>query len=150
MSPPVHIQIISALLNGVITVAGVRNLVEPGRPVVVIPEDDVFQKHFHGDPPTDPKMAWVFQLLGACFLMIAATKLICVFGQPEGTFLRQKLFAVLGVGDLVIATLAFSYKGMPPSVLGGFAVLHGLEGTAFLIDAVLRDRPVKVTKGKKK
>ena len=149
MSPPLHIKIISAVLNTVITIAGVRNIVAPGTPVVVIPEDDVFQQHFHGAPGTDAKMAWVFQLLGACFLMVAATKLITVFGQAEGTFLRQKLFAVLGVGDIVIAILAFRYKAMPPSVLGGFAVLHGLEGTAFLADALFRERPLK-GKGKKK
>ena len=147
MAPPIHVKVIAGLLNTVLTIAGVRNIVAPGTPVPVIPEDDKFQAHFHGDG--DPKMAWVFQLLGVCFLMVASVKFIVVFGQVEGTFLRQKLFFALGACDLVVAALTFRYSGLPQSVIGGFAILHGLEGTAFLADASLRARPVKAS-GKKR
>lgn len=57
MAPPLHVKIISGLLNAVFCVAGLRNVVAPGTPVAVIPEDDVFQQHFHGAPHRDSRTA---------------------------------------------------------------------------------------------
>lgn len=148
MTVPVHVQLISGVLNAVVLIAGVRNIVKPGVPVVVIPDDDVFQLHFHGAAGSNAKMAFVFQLLGGFMLMAAATKLIAV-RHAEGTFLRQKLFFALGALDLAVAAVVFAYDALPKSATAGFAALHALEGAAFLADAMMRDRPVKA-KGKKK
>ena len=46
MTPPLHVKAVSALLNSVVVIAGVRNILAPGVPVAFIPEDDVFQLHF--------------------------------------------------------------------------------------------------------
>ena len=144
MAPPLHIKVISALLNSVVVIAGVRNIVAPGVPVVLIPEDDVFQLHFHSGK--DSKMAFIFQLFGCFMLMAASTKFIVVFGHVEGTFLRQKLLIALGAVDLVTAAVVLMYKGLPAAVTMGFAVLHGIEGAAFLFDAAFRSRRVKEAK----
>ena len=59
MAPPLHVKVIAGVLNTVLTIAGIRNIIAPGTPVPIIPEDDVFQRHFHGDVPgADPKIAW--------------------------------------------------------------------------------------------
>ena len=147
MTPPLHVKAVSALLNSVVVIAGVRNILAPGVPVALIPEDDVFQLHFHGDGKVkDTKMAFIFQLFGCFMLMAACTKLIMVFGHVEGTFLRQKLLFALGAVDLVTAAVVLMYKDIPASVTMGFAVLHGLEGAVFLLDAAFRSRTVKGAK----
>ena len=147
MPPPLHVKAVSALLNSVVAIAGVRNILAPGVPVALIPEDDVFQLHFHGDGKVkDAKMAFIFQLIGCFMLMAACTKFIVVFGHVEGTFLRQKLLFALGAVDLVTAAVVLMYKGMPESVTMGFSVLHGLEGAVFLLDAAFRSRKVKGAK----
>ena len=48
MTPPLHVKAVSALLNSVVVIAGVRNILAPGVPVALIPEDDVFQLHAAG------------------------------------------------------------------------------------------------------
>mmetsp|Transcript_102077 Transcript_102077/g.292162 ORF Transcript_102077/g.292162 Transcript_102077/m.292162 type:complete len:105 (+) Transcript_102077:332-646(+) len=98
----------------------------------------MFQAHFGA--ASDPKMAHVFQLFGVFMIMAACTKHVTVFGHSEGTFLRKKLFFVLGLADIACAAIVFQYNA-PGSK--GFAVLHGLEGVAFIADAALRKRPVK-------
>lgn len=149
MAPPIHVKAVVGLLNAIVIAAGVRNVLVPGTPIP-IPEDDVFQAHFHGKTGSDQKMAFVFQLLGAFFLLAAVAKLIATFGNAEGTFLRQKLFLAFGALDLVVAAIVFQYDALPRSVLGGFAALHLLEGAAFLEDALFRARPVKGATKKKK
>eukprot|EP00620_Florenciella_sp_RCC1587_P016772 CAMPEP_0182558226 /NCGR_PEP_ID=MMETSP1324-20130603/1854_1 /TAXON_ID=236786 /ORGANISM="Florenciella sp., Strain RCC1587" /LENGTH=144 /DNA_ID=CAMNT_0024770393 /DNA_START=44 /DNA_END=478 /DNA_ORIENTATION=- len=138
MAPPIHIKLISGVLNTIVLIAGIRNMVAPGTPLVVIPEDDIFQAHFGA--ASDPKMAHVFQLFGVFMIMAACTKHVTVFGHSEGTFLRKKLFFVLGLADIACAAIVFQYNA-PGSK--GFAVLHGLEGVAFIADAALRKRLVK-------
>lgn len=88
-------------------------------------------------------MAFAFQFIGILMLMLAATKLITVFGSVEGTYLRQKLMLALGCGDLVFAALVFRYDGLPRSATGGFMLMLALEGAAFVADAVLRPRKEK-------
>lgn len=123
--------------------AGVRNILAPGVPIFVIPEDEAFQVHFHGKPGSDPKMALIFQMLGVMFCVAAYTKFISIFVHNEGTFLRQKLFFGLGIMDFVMAYVVNSYKALPPSVVTGFAVMHAAEGTALLVVALFKERPVK-------
>lgn len=163
MAPPVHLKAIAAVLNAVLLIAGLRNILSPGTPVPIIPGDDAFQSHFFPAPTVDgggwfkpaktedasasEKMAWIFQLLGANFVMLASTKLVTVFCHAEGTFLRKKIFIALGAADLMVAALILSYKALDASVLGGVAAMHALEGAVFLYDALIRPRPVK---GKKK
>ena len=67
----------------------------------------------------------------------AGAKLTTVV-YDEGTFLRQKLFFVHGVVDLLLAFTVFNYKATGTDVTGGFVLLHALEGAAFLHDALTR------------
>ena len=68
MSPPIHVKVIACVVNTFVLIAGVRNIAAPGVVVPVIPEDAAFQAHFHPEPgyfsADDPRMAFVFQLLG--------------------------------------------------------------------------------------
>ena len=144
MAPPMHIKVITALLQSTGLIAGVRNVVAPGTSLFFMPFDDTFQSHFK----FTPEFTWITQLFGCFMLMVSTTKLITVFGHVEGTFLRKKLFIALGIIDLLTAVIIGMYDGLPMKVTGGFAVLHGLEGLAFLADAFLRPRPLKAVKKK--
>ena len=96
-------------------------------------------------------MAWIFQLFGSFMLMSAFAKLTVVFGHSEGTFLRQQLLFVFGCLDLVCARVVFSYDGFGEKtfdVLGGFGILHAIEGVAFISDAIFRERVAKDAKVK--
>ena len=44
------------------------------------------------------------------------------------------------------AAVVLMYKDIPASVTMGFAVLHGLEGAVFLLDAAFRSRTAKGAK----
>jgi hypothetical protein len=138
------LTMISVLLNGIVITAGVRNIMAPGTPLVMIPEDNVFQEHFHGILDVindgDPKMAFIFQLLGIFFVMVAAAKLATVFAEPSPH--RRVLCLAFGAGDFVVTAITSSYKGLPPSVLAGFSILHALEGSAFLADGLFGNKAV--------
>jgi|MDSW01.1.fsa_nt_gb hypothetical protein len=150
MPVPLPVKIASAVLNIVVVLAGLRNVFAPGEPIP-LPDDNLFQAHFHGEPPSDSKMAWIFQLFGSFMLMSAFAKLTVVFGHSEGTFLRQQLLFVFGCLDLVCARVVFSYDGFGEKtfdVLGGFGILHAIEGVAFISDAIFRERVAKDAKVK--
>lgn len=115
----------------------------------MVPEDDAFQTHFHGTPGSDPKMAFVFQMLGVGFCTSAFVKIVSVFIHHEGTFLRQKLFFGLAVLDFVMAYVVHGYKALPPSVLDGFAAMHAAEGLALLAVALFKERPLRARDSKK-
>ena len=71
------------------------------------------------------------------------------FGHSEGTYLRRQIMVAYGALDFVFAYLAYDY--WPPaqkSVVAGFALMHCVEGSVFLGDALLRPRPVKIGKGR--
>jgi hypothetical protein len=129
--------------------AGLRNIIAPGLPIPVIPEDEAFQVHFHGKPGSDPKMALIFQMMGVGLCGLAYTKIVSIFVHNEGTFLRQKLFFGLGMLDFVMAYVVHSYKALPPSVMDGFAAMHAIEGLALLAVAFFKNRPVKPRSTKK-
>ena len=69
--------------------------------------------HFGGSPT-----AFLFQLFGLFMIATAGAKLTTVV-YDEGTFLRQKLFLVLGVVDLLLAFTVFNYKALGTDVTGG-------------------------------
>ena len=146
--PPTYIKVVVGLASVIPLIAGVRNIVAPGTPLSFIPEDDVFQAHLHGSPK-DPRMAYVFQLFGCCLLYAVAAKLLLAFGHSEGTYLRRQIMVAYGVLDFVFAYLAYDYwPAAQKSVVAGFALMHCVEGSVFLGDALLRPRPVKIGKGR--
>ena len=94
-------------------------------------------------------MAYVFQLFGCCLLYAVAAKLLLAFGHSEGTYLRRQIMVAYGVLDFVFAYLAYDYwPQAQKSVVAGFALMHCVEGSVFLGDALLRPRPVKIGKGR--
>ena len=147
MAPPAHVKAVAGIVNGMVLIAGIRNVAAPGMALPIIPEDSAFQDHFHDG---SRKVEFLFQMLGVCFCAMAFNKLVAVFTTPESTFLRQKLFFTYGLCDLAMAAVVVQYKGLPMSVTGGFAAMHAVEGAAFLHDALLRKRAVKKVAGKKK
>ena len=124
--------------------AGVRNVFMPGTPLSLIPEDEAFQRHFHGEPGSNPAMAFAFRLFGAALVSSVAAKLVAVFGHVgEGTYLRQQLLMVLGAIDIAFGAIVISYDGLDRAVTQGFACALAFEGTVFVADAVLRKRAPK-------
>ena len=99
------LTMISVLLNGIVITAGVRNIMAPGTPLVMIPEDNVFQEHFHGILDVindgDPKMAFIFQLLGIFFVMVAAAKLATLHAALRAC---ERRVCVLRRGRLLMLT----------------------------------------------
>ena len=137
MSPPQHVKVISVATNAAVLLMGARNVFATGT-ALPIPGDDKFLAHFGGSSST----AFLMQLFGLFMIATAGAKLTTVV-YDEGTFLRQKLFLVLGVVDLLLAFTVFNYKALGTDVTGGFVLLHALEGAAFLHDALTRERKVK-------
>ena len=137
MSPPQHVKVISVATNAAVLLMGARNVFATGT-ALPIPGDDKFLAHFGGSSST----AFLMQLFGLFMIATAGAKLTTVV-YDEGTFLRQKLFLVLGVVDLLLAFPVFNYKALGTDVTGGFVLLHALEGAAFLHDALTRERKVK-------
>jgi len=151
MLVPLHVKIVSAVVNTVVIIAGLRNVFAPGVPIPGWTGDILFQAHFHEEPGSDPKMGYIFQLFGSFMLMAAFAKLIFVFGYSEGTFLRRQLIFAFGCLDLVCARAVLNYDGFGDKtfeIVGGFGILHALEGIAFLSDAIFRKRLVKGRKDK--
>ena len=56
--PPTYVKVAAALANFMPLIAAVRNIIMPGTPVSLIPEDDVFQAHFFAGSD-DPRMAYM-------------------------------------------------------------------------------------------
>mmetsp|Transcript_21058 Transcript_21058/g.43920 ORF Transcript_21058/g.43920 Transcript_21058/m.43920 type:complete len:154 (-) Transcript_21058:17-478(-) len=144
MSPPLYIRFISTFLSTVVMAAGIRNVISPGTPLSIIPEDDIFQAHFHAGWTTSEqeKTFFIFKLLGCFMISLSLVKLSMVH-YISGTFLRRNLFIILGLTDILTAHIVYSYKGLPQSTLLGFAALHAIEGVVFVGDAVLRPRQKK-------
>ena len=137
MYPPQHVKAVSVACNAVVLIMGARNVFSPGT-VLPIPGDDKFVAHFGGSAAT----LFLMQLFGLFMLSTAGAKLTTVV-YDEGTFLRQKLFTVLGALDLLLAFTVFNYKALGAEVTGGFVAMHALEGAVFLHDALTRERKVK-------
>jgi hypothetical protein len=91
-------------------------------------------------------MSGTLHLLGAMFLMVAATKTTIVFGHSEGTFLRKKLFVVLGLFDVLLAYVSLSFDVLNAKLMRGLCGLQAAEGLLFLADGLLRERPAKIAK----
>ena len=144
MTPPLHVKVVAVLANFMPLMAGVRNVFMPGTPLSLIPEDEAFQRHFHGEPGSNPVMAFAFQLFGVALLSSVAAKLVTIFGgSGEGTYLRQQLLLVLGIVDVGFAGVVFAYGGLDKAVTQGFACALLFEGAVFVADAVLRKRAPK-------
>ena len=143
MGRPTHLIFTTAIANVVPLLAALRNIFLTGVPLSFIPSDDIFQAHFHGNPPSNEKMKYVFRLFGVCLLFAVLGKVVTVFGHHEGTYLRQKLLFTFGCLDLAFAYLVLDYSGFPPYVVVGFAGMLAFEGVVFVADAVLRRREPK-------
>lgn len=104
MSPPHYVQACTLLAEGYLLSMGVRDLVAPGQPLSL--PGDVAVMGLYGDLSAgtlDGKKALALsQFFGALMVALGLLKLVTVFTNPEGTYLRRNLMLAIGVGDLLI------------------------------------------------
>lgn len=125
MAPPAHVKAVVGFVQTLLlldSLGGVLPVSSPLPPLAV----------FGAAPSSSslPDVALALLLAGA-----ALAKLVTVFSNPEGTFLRRNLFAAFGIADLAIC-----YACCQASVTKQGVALFGVEGAALLHDALLRPR----------
>lgn len=94
-------------------------------------------------------------ILGCTLLSLVASKLVTLFSTKEGTFLRRNLLLIYGAMDIFLAGRSLMFEKefhTAGATTKGLSFITLLEGTAFLYDAVFRERKVKAspTDGPKK
>ena len=144
--PPTYIKVVVGLASVIPLIAGVRNIVAPGTPLSFIPEDDVSRRTC-----TAARRTRGWHTCSSCSAAACCTRWprSCSCLRPlEGTYLRRQIMVAYGVLDFVFAYLAYDYWPPAKSVVAGFALMHCVEGSVFLGDALLGPRPVKLGKGR--
>ena len=152
---PLHVKIVVGLCSGLFFVAGSRDIFFSGA-ALPMPDDDKTIAAVFGAQPVGScgkkevgckpgQMLFLAQAWGIMVVTIALTKFVLCFSNPEGTFLRRNLFAVLGLSNLGFASLGFqheAYFNSQGASAMGFWVAFAVEGAVLLHDAILRTRPI--------
>ena len=160
MAPPAHVQALTAIINSLFIVIGLRDIFAPGTPLPMPDDDKLMGIMAVGN---DKKSTESFRVLGTrdflsnmigCFIVtVSVAKITTVFSHTsEGTFLRRNLLIMWAAADIVTGAVMYKHNdfivsqfGVPMGVLP-FAVMMFLEAGVYLHDALLRERKTKKKK----
>lgn len=105
MSPPAYVKLCTLLAEGLLLAPGLRNLMAPGAMLPIL-GDAEFTRGLFGDVTAgtlDGRRALALsQLWGALIVAFGMVKLVTIFTNPEGTFLRRNLMLTIGFGDVLL------------------------------------------------
>ena len=153
MAIPQHVKIISGSASAVLFMAGLRNVLTPGKQLSFFPsaENDLYA-FLWGTKKEDelvPAQRVHSKIQGMQVMTLAATKLVVLFTNvAEGTFLRRNIFLTMGIGQLLGSAVLVTGECQRSAKAAGFsfwqhATVLGLEGGILLFDALMRERKVK-------
>jgi hypothetical protein len=150
MHVPGYVKLSVFTAEAYLVSTAVRDLLAPGTPLPVVGDAELV-KGLWGDVSSvtleSRRMLAQEQFWGACLLALALVKLVTIFTNPEGTFLRRNLMLAIGLADVGVWAVLQQHSqvlsdGYGVSLLP-FKCALLLEGSALLLDAVLRPRRVK-------
>ncbi len=158
MSPPIHVKVVTLLINGLFLAVGLRDTFSPD--TNLLPDDAKMIPLFFGNDKSNVPLQGSYKLVvtqmfcGCMLATVSAAKLATILTNPEGTFLRRNLMVVFGIFDVLFAYLMFEKRSVVDKAnadIRPFAAMFLVEGAVFLTDALLRDRSTKpAARGKKK
>lgn len=157
MPIPTHVKVVVGLCSALFIAAGSRDLIAPGSGLPGMPDDDKVIAAVFGSPPVGAcgkkevgcvpgRMLFVSNGWGIMVVTLALLKLVTVFSNPEGTFLRRNLFVVMGLSDVFFAWTVYSheaYFNSQGASAMGFVAAFGVQGLTLLQDALMRTRKPK-------
>ena len=157
MPVPTHVKVVVGLCSALFIAAGSRDLISPGSGLPGMPDDDKVIAAVFGAPPvgacgkkevgcTPGRMLFVSNGRGIMVVTLALLKLVTVFSNPEGTFLRRNLFVVMGLSDVFFAATVYShepYFNSQGASAMGFVAAFAVQGLTLLQDAIMRTRKPK-------
>mmetsp|Transcript_28800 Transcript_28800/g.73954 ORF Transcript_28800/g.73954 Transcript_28800/m.73954 type:complete len:163 (+) Transcript_28800:16-504(+) len=162
MSPvPTHVKWVVGLVEALLVTAGSRDIFFPGMGLPGMPDDDKVIGAVFGSYPNvgscgkkevgciPGRMLFLSQCWGCMVVTIALLKLVTVFSNPEGTFLRRNLFIVFGLMNLLMGGMILMHEpyfvSQGASALGFFGAF-AVEGLVLVADGMMRDRKAKKVK----
>ena len=157
MPVPAHVKVVIGLCSALFLAAGSRDIIAPGSGLPGMPDDDKVIAAVFGAPPVGAcgkkevgcvpgRMLFVSNGWGLMVVTLSIVKLVTVFSNPEGTFLRRNLFLTLGLSDVLFAGIIYShepYFNSQGASAMGFVAAMVVEGLTLLQDAFMRTRKLK-------
>ena len=149
MSPPSHVKAVALLANAAFLAVGCMDMFASEKEL--FPGYGALRESIIGGH------AGAQKFFGCLLATLAALKLVTIFSNPEGTFLRRNLMAAAGGADLLAVYLLCTTLGVDdgdslkaaPDALKVALALLVVEGGLFSADVLFRGRTKKAAKGKR-